>query len=237
MIPAVPDAKPKAIRRSGVVTPHTLNWWRRALVFLIASLLRLVAATLRYRWEFHPSIEANTNRPVIFCTWHNRVALSHMMYRGYIRHVRQEPRLAAVVSASRDGAIISGVLKHFGVESARGSSSKRGTQAFLELLSAAERGCDLAITPDGPRGPRHVVQGSAIALAQLAGRPILPALYTLRWKICLKSWDRFQIPLPFSRAIMRFGELMVIPPGQTTDEERERLRAELQRRLEALTED
>ena len=237
MIPAVADAKPKAIPRSGVVTPYSLNWWRRALVSLIALFIRVLAATLRYRWEFHSGVLANDKRPVVFCTWHNRVLLSHMMYRGYIGHVRQAPHLAAVVSASRDGAIIAGVLERFGIESARGSSSKRGTKAFLELLSAAERGCDLAVTPDGPRGPRYVVQGGVIALAQLTGRPIIPAAYNFKWKICLKSWDRFQIPLPFSRAVMTFDEPMTVPPEQTSDEQRERLRAELQRRLEALTRD
>jgi len=237
MIPAVPDAKPRAKPQSGVVVPHSLNLPRRALVFLIAWVIRLIAATLRYRWEFHPAVLANENRPVIFCTWHNRVVLSSIIHRAYSQRVRQTRGLAAVVSASRDGAIIAGVLEKFGIESARGSSSRRGAQAFLELLRASERGCDLAVTPDGPRGPRYVAQMGAIALAQLTGKPILPAACNLRWKICLKSWDRFQIPLPFSRAITTFGEPIIVPPDQISDEQREVFRAELQRRLDALTED
>lgn len=237
MIPAVPDAKPKATPRSGVVVPHALNWWRHGLVRLIALFIRLLALTLRYRWEFHPGILANQNRPVIFCTWHNRVLLSHMMYRGYTQHIRETRRLGAVVSASRDGAIIAGVLERFGITAARGSSSRRGSQALLELLTLSEAGHDLAVTPDGPRGPRYAVQMGAIALAQLAGKPIIPAAYSFRQKICLKSWDGFQIPLPFTRAIMRFSEPMIVPPDQTSDEQREIFRAELQRRLIELTDD
>jgi lysophospholipid acyltransferase (LPLAT)-like uncharacterized protein len=237
MIPAVPDAKPKATPKSGIVTPHRLNLPRRALVFMIASGIRLLSGTLRYQWIFPPSLLANEKRPVVFCTWHNRLALSATIYRAYNRKVRQPPRLATIVSASRDGAIIAGVLKQFGIEAVRGSSSKRGAQAFLELLTAAEQGFDLAVTPDGPRGPRYVVQPGVIALAQLTGRPIIPFASTIRWKFCLKSWDRFQIPLPFSRAIMKFGEPLFVPPEQTSDDQRESLRHELQRRLEALTED
>src|SRR5436190_8288778 len=152
MTAAMPDAKPKAKPQSGIVVPHALNWWRRALVWSIAVAIRMIAATLRWRWEFHPALLANQNRPVIFCTWHNRVALSPMIYRGYVRRIQQPPRLAAVVSASRDGAIIAGVLKEFQIASVRGSSSRRGSQAILELLTAIQAGHDLAVTPDGPRG-------------------------------------------------------------------------------------
>jgi lysophospholipid acyltransferase (LPLAT)-like uncharacterized protein len=233
MIPAVPDAKPRAKRQSGIVVPHTLNWWRRALVWIIAAVIRIIASTLRWRWEFHPALTANRNRPVIFCTWHNRVVLSPMIYRGYIRHIQQTPRLAAVVSASRDGAIIAGVLQSFDIQCVRGSSSRRGSQALLELITAIGAGHDLAVTPDGPRGPRYTAQAGAIALAQLTGKPLIPAACNVRWKICLKSWDRFQIPLPFSSVTMRFGQPMTVAP----ESEREELRAELQRRMDALTED
>ena len=233
MIPAMPDAKPRAKPQSGIVVPYKLNWWRRLLVFTTHWLIRTVGVTMRYRWEFHPGVLANAKRPVIFCVWHNRLALSPMIYRAYSRHVRQTPRLTAVVSASRDGAIIAGVLKSFGIDSARGSSSRRGAQAFLELLSAADMGSDLAVTPDGPRGPRYVVEAGAVALAQMTGRPIIPVGPVVQWKISLKSWDRFQIPLPFSRAIIKFGAPMQVPP----DHDRELLRAELQRHLDEISKD
>ena len=93
----------------------------------------------------------------------------------------------------------------------RGSSSRRGPQALLELTSWAERGYDLAITPDGPRGPCYVVQEGVMALAQVTGLPIVPFSYHLRWKIRVKSWDRFQIPLPFSPCDMIIGKPVRVP--------------------------
>ena len=115
-------------------------------------------------------------------------------------------------------------------------ASRRGPQALLELTTWAERGYDLAITPDGPRGPRYEVQAGAIALAQLTGQPLVPCCYSLAWKITLKSWDRFQIPLPFGRAVMRFGEPLRVP-REASDEQRELLRLQLQERLRELTVD
>jgi lysophospholipid acyltransferase (LPLAT)-like uncharacterized protein len=146
----------------------------------------------------------------------------------------QPHQIAAIVSASKDGGVVARVLEHFGAEPVRGSSSRRGPQALLELTTWAERGYDLAITPDGPRGPRYTVQPGALALAQLTGQPLVPAAYCLRWKICLKSWDRFQIPLPFGRAVMKFGEPLRVP-REATDEERELLRQQFEQRLKDLT--
>ena len=83
--------------------------------------------------------------------------------------------MAAMVSASKDGGFLASILECFGVQPVRGSSSRRGPQALLELTGWAERGYDLAITPDGPRGPRYVVQEGIIALAQVTGLPIVPA--------------------------------------------------------------
>ena len=82
--------------------------------------------------------------------------------------------MAALVSASKDGGFLSGILELFGVQPVRGSSSRRGPQALLELTTWAERGHDLTITPDGPRGPCYQVQDGVMSLAQLTGLPIVP---------------------------------------------------------------
>jgi len=133
------------------------------------------------------------------------------------------PGLAALVSASKDGAFLTAILERFGVQPVRGSSSRRGAQALLELATWAERGYDLAITPDGPRGPRYVVQDGTMALAQITGLPVVPASFRLEWKIQLKSWDRFQIPVPFSRCEIYVGKMLTVP-RDISDEEREKLR-------------
>jgi lysophospholipid acyltransferase (LPLAT)-like uncharacterized protein len=144
--------------------------------------------------------------------------------------------LAALVSASRDGGLLARVLENFGVQPVRGSSSRRGAQALLELTSWAERGYDLAITPDGPRGPCYVVQEGLTSLGQLTSLPIIPVSCAIGWKIRMKSWDRFQIPLPFARCIVRFGEPVRIG-REASEAERESARMELERRLLALTTD
>jgi len=224
-------------RKSGVVVPHSPKWHQRLGAWTLWALFNLISATLRYR--FHDTYDFMTRkdvRQVIYCTWHNRLALSMKLYANYgLRH-HQAAGLAGLVSASRDGAFLSAVLERFGVQPVRGSSSRRGGQAMLELTTWAERGYDLAITPDGPRGPRYVVQDGAMALAQVTGLPLVPASYYLRWKIQLKSWDGFQIPLPFSRCDVFTGRLTQVP-REISDAEREELRKQLETELRAITRD
>jgi lysophospholipid acyltransferase (LPLAT)-like uncharacterized protein len=112
------------------------------------------------------------------------------------------------------------------VEQVRGSSSRRGPQALLELTSHAQKGYDLAVTPDGPKGPRYVVQTGVIALAQVTGLPIIPVTCNARLKLCLKSWDRFQIPMPFSRCEIILNEPILVPreaDAAKREEQRQRL--------------
>jgi lysophospholipid acyltransferase (LPLAT)-like uncharacterized protein len=104
------------------------------------------------------------------------------------------------------------------------------------LTTCAERGWDLAITPDGPRGPRYEAQDGVIATAQLTGLSILPVSYHLNWKIRLKSWDRFQIPLPFARCNVVFGNPIAVP-RDISDEERELLRKQLEQTLREISKD
>ena len=107
---------------------------------------------------------------------------------------------------------------------------------MLELTTWAERGYDLAITPDGPRGPRYIVQEGVTSLAQLTGLPIVAFSYNLNWKINVKSWDQFQIPLPFSRCEINAAEAIRVP-REATDAQREELRQHLESSLRALSRD
>ena len=224
-------------RKSGVVVPHSSQWRQRLGVWVFWVVFRLVSATLRYRIKDpHGFMPHKEIRQVIFCTWHNRLALSMKLHSTFRRRHHQTVGLAGLVSASRDGAFLAAILERFGIQPVRGSSSRRGGQALLELTTWAERGYDLAITPDGPRGPRYVVQDGTMALAQVTGLPIVPASYHLQWKIQLKSWDRFQIPLPFSRCEIIIGQVMRVP-REASDAERESLRQQLEAELRAITRD
>jgi hypothetical protein len=140
------------------------------------------------------------------------------------------------VSASKDGAFLAAILECFKVQPVRGSSSRRGPQALLELTTWAERGYDLAITPDGPRGPCYVVQDGVVLLAQITGLPVVPVAFNIRWKFRLKSWDRFQIPLPFSQCEIVFGEPVEVPRS-LSDSAREELRETLEQRLKKMSQD
>lgn len=224
-------------KRSGVVVPHKAKWHQRLAAALVYGLIRGVAATIRFELDDRADqFQAARTGKVIFATWHNRLALSLIIYRRYIVRVAPERRMAAMVSASRDGGLLARVLEHFGVEPVRGSSSRRGPQALREMISWAESGYDLAITPDGPRGPCYQVQDGVISTAQLTGLPIVPASYHLNWKFRPKSWDRFQVPMPFARCRIRVGEMMRVS-REATEAERETLRQRLEESMKAITED
>ena len=109
-------------------------------------------------------------------------------------------------------------------------------QALLELQTWAEKGLNLALTPDGPRGPCYTVQEGAILLAQITGFPIIPIGYYAKWKWKIKSWDRFQIPLPFSRCEI-FLDAPIRIGREISDIDRERARQELESRLKAISKD
>jgi hypothetical protein len=221
----MPDNAGLRARSGGLVVPHKPKSSQCIIAWLVFLVERFVTASLRCKWRDHSGLAKSRNgQPVIFCLWHNRLAISMVVHRRYPR------KLAALVSASKDGALLAAILEIFGVEQVRGSSSRRGPQALLELASRAELGYDLAVTPDGPKGPRYFVQKGVIALAQVTGSPIIPVTCNTQWKIRLKSWDRFQIPLPFSRCELILNEPILVP-REAGEVRREELRVELETSL------
>lgn len=231
-----PAAAGRPARRSGPVVPHRLGPGRRCLAAAVSGLIRLTALTLRRRLDIHPAFEEAARGPVIFCVWHNRLPLCLIVYR-LLLPIRNRPhRMAAMVSASRDGAVVARVLELFGVQPVRGSTSRRGPQALLELTTWAERDYDLALTPDGPRGPCYEVQPGPILLARLTGLPVIPVSYRLGWKIRLNTWDRFQVPLPGSRFEIKVGAPVWVP-RDSSEQAMESLRQQLQAELRRITQD
>jgi lysophospholipid acyltransferase (LPLAT)-like uncharacterized protein len=239
-MPDIPTPTPDVRRQprtSGVVVPHAPTWKQRAGARLVYLMIRSLAATLRYQWTDrsgfydHPPAKA-----VIITTWHNRLALVLQAYFGYIKKRNQTPGLVAMISASRDGGFLEGIFDCFGVRTVRGSTSRRGAQALRELTTLARQGYDLGLTPDGPRGPCYVAQDGVIYLAQLTGLPILPLSYQLSWKIRLKSWDRFQIPLPFSRCEVFLGKPIYVP-REASPAERGALLKQLEQSLKEISSD
>ena len=146
----------------------------RLLAIVGATILRLLFLTLRLALEDRAGLSKNVPRtPVIICFWHNRILGITLTF---LRHYPGKARKGVTVltSASRDGEILAQLVGQFGMRVVRGSSSRRGSRALLELVDKVRKGRDIAITPDGPRKPRYSLGPGAIALAQLTATPIVP---------------------------------------------------------------
>jgi lysophospholipid acyltransferase (LPLAT)-like uncharacterized protein len=229
-------SRPKR-KATGVIIPHTARWHQRFAAACIVAVLRIIAVTIRFRLDDRSEfLSGPSPGPAIYCFWHNRLALCVAVYRRFAEPRNPTSGMAALVSASKDGAFLSAILKAFRVQAVRGSSSRRGPQALLELTGWAEKGFDLAITPDGPRGPCYIIQDGVMSLAQLTGLPIIPTTFNLNWKVQVNSWDRFQIPLPFARCDVNVGKPVRVP-RDCTDDQRELLRQELERTLREMSKD
>ena len=179
------------------------GWRARLLIAVCYRIFQLWVRTLRFEIDDRAGIVGKPPRGRFIATvWHNRLFLFPYAVRRFL----PETRGAALVSASRDGAMLAQILKRFDFDAVRGSSSRRGATALLELADVIARGGEAAITPDGPRGPAYHLSGGIISLAQISGADILPMNFEFSRSWRLNSWDRFIVPKPFSRVRVVFGE-------------------------------
>ncbi|MDP8214114.1 MAG: lysophospholipid acyltransferase family protein [Candidatus Euphemobacter frigidus] len=166
-------------------------------------------------------------KPVIFAFWHNRFIMMPYIYRFRFR----KERIAVIVSLSRDGELVGRFLGRYCFKVVRGSSSRGGKRAFLKLIRSLRNGWDVAVTPDGPRGPRYRIQDGIISLASVSGAPIVPVSYASSLRFVFKgSWDHFRLPLPCSRIKLVFAPPLRVG-REVKERERSGLREELRRRL------
>jgi hypothetical protein len=185
--------------------------------YLGGFLLKLQARTLRVKWEDDAGFYAGKrSRPVIVCIWHNRLLAAVLVdYRA--NKPRRIP-LSVLTSASKDGGWLAAIARRFRMGAVRGSSSRRGVAALLELSRHLGGGGDVAITPDGPRGPNYHIAPGILYLAQHAGVGIVPLEIQMSsyWRIG-KRWDALWVPKPFSKITMRFRKQLEIA-GEMEDE-------------------
>jgi len=202
----------------------------KILATLGVFLLRLLFATIRLRFNDRIGITTgHYKKPVIMCFWHNRIlGITLGFLRRYPRRGRDG--VSVLTSPSRDGEIIAQVAKGFGMSASRGSSSRKGSQALLELIRLVESGGDIAITPDGPRGPRYRLGPGAILLAQTTGAVLAPVHASFSRCLRLKTWDGFIIPLPFSTISVTVDKMIPVP-RELTKKEFEGLRVGLETQL------
>lgn len=140
----------------------------------------------------------------ILAGWHNNIYFACWLLRNR--------NLISLVSNSSDGQWVAQLMAPFGFEMVRGSSSKGGTQALLQMTRHAHKGRSFVISPDGPRGPRYHLQSGVIMLAKMTGLPIIPWHYeaSSQW-VFRKTWDQHKVPKPFSKIIHSFGDPFYVP--------------------------
>jgi lysophospholipid acyltransferase (LPLAT)-like uncharacterized protein len=193
--------------------------WGQKLLLLVISilgpiLLLLYGFTWRVKWSGVENLQdaRAVSGSVLFAFWHSR--LLGLCYTHRFRGI------GIMVSKSFDGEWISRVVGHLGYRVFRGSASRDGAPALLEMLRSTDAG-DLALTVDGPRGPAETVKPGIFSLASKSGLPVVPISYraTRAWR--LKSWDRFIIPKPFSIVTVVYGRHIMVPADLGNDAIRE----------------
>ena len=205
---------------------------KRLKFLLIATvgrwLLDVLMATTRFTVEHGERYGAfvRRNEPVIFALWHGRLLP--------LTYYHRDQGVTAIISRSEDGEYIARVVEGWGYNTVRGSTSRGGSRGLRGLVKAARAGHSLAITPDGPRGPRQSLQPGVITLAQLSGLPIIPIVAGCDRAWWPGSWDRFCIPKPFARVHIVYGKPRFVD-RDATPAELERFARELERDLNALT--
>lgn len=203
-----------------------------AVQFLIGRSIGLYmlfcGATTRWRRVNRAAVEPFWTRPdhrVICGVWHGRFMLAHCLWA----FEPQVPKAKFLISRSREGGIVAHAARTVGSEVIRGSAGKRGQQkggvgATFEMVRHMEGGGMMAITPDGPRGPRMRAKMGPIQIARMAQAPLLPFVWSTRWRIVFDSWDRLVLPLPFGRGALVWGNAIPAPAPDASAEEMERIR-------------
>ena len=195
---------------------------------LLSAALWVLNKTVRMRFVNGDELFGRWQRgeQVIIAFWHNRAVMMPLAYRG--------PKLCIMNSQHRDGEIATRALARWGIRSVRGSATRGGAFAFMQLVHAYRDGYDLAVVPDGPRGPRYIVKPGVVHLARATGAPIFPVTYAANRQRQLRSWDRLIIPLPFARIVYMAGDPIDVPRDADATM-LEAKRRELEDRLNTIT--
>jgi lysophospholipid acyltransferase (LPLAT)-like uncharacterized protein len=215
------------------VTDWRTSAWKRAQVSLIARigypLINALGHTLRFRVEglhHYDAIVASGRQPVM-AFWHGRILPATFYFR--------RRGIVVITSENFDGEWIARIIERFGYGTARGSTSRGARRAMVGLIRAMKEGKPAGFTLDGPRGPAHIAQPGAVWLAHTTGNPMLPFHLEAAGAWTLRSWDRTQIPKPFTNVALVVGEPIPVEAG-ATEAQLESARLLLEQRLKELEE-
>ncbi len=211
--------------------PWRSSWRKRAEVAAIAGigypLINALGHTLRWRVEGLEHLDAilASNRQPVMAFWHARILPATFYFR--------RRGIVVITSENFDGEWIARIIRRFGYGTARGSTTRGAKRAMLQLVRDMEAGQPAGFTVDGPRGPARVVQPGAVWLAKTTGNPVLPFHLEAARSWSVRSWDKTQIPKPWTTVSLVVGEPMEVP-RDLSDEGLEAARVELEQRLYGL---
>lgn len=198
------------------------QWWRDRRPYLLSGAIYAVARgiglTLRIQtkgWEKVKDLPVGR----IYAGWHGRSFIPANFFKGR--------GVWGIFSLSRDGELQTRIFTKFGFQAIRGSTGRGGERALVESIRVLKKGGEMAITPDGPRGPSHIVQGGIMMMARKSGCALVPVGSSSRRGAYVKTWDRYLIPCPFSRCAFVFGEPIFVP-ADADEETVEALRLQVQ---------
>jgi lysophospholipid acyltransferase (LPLAT)-like uncharacterized protein len=227
----VPDASggPSPAAADGVIAPtpaKRLDWRSRVAVAAGTSLIRVLAATWRFRQLNYEPVAAfrAERRAAIYAFWHAQMLPFLALHRN--------ANAAVLVSVHRDGERITHAAARFGFRAIRGSTSRGAAGALRGLVRALQDGLEVVVTPDGPRGPAEQFAAGTLIAAQQAGVPVVLMAAAARRAWRLGSWDRFMIPQPWTRITVAYSE--PIPVTGSSPREAAAAAADFQARLIAL---
>ncbi|MCU0316068.1 MAG: lysophospholipid acyltransferase family protein [Fimbriimonadaceae bacterium] len=208
------------------------QWWRNVRPIVASRplywFIRLLLMTVKLKtegWEEFQSLEGGK----IFAAWHGRTIMGTHLFRNQ--------GVYCIISHSKDGEMQNYIFSKFGFKTIRGSTGRGGMKAAIEAIRVLREGHTIAFTPDGPRGPSGIVQSGIMLMARKSGAALIPVGFSVDRRWLFRSWDRYLIPKPFSKALMIFGEPIYVSDqaGEAEEEIRRKFEDEI-RRLEALAE-
>lgn len=170
------------------------------LPFILQLIVRLIYLTNKK--TYHYSCDIGQDKSIIVAMWHGDLLMQPLNYRNF----RPSGKIKVIVSEHRDGETIRKVVEYLGIDSIQGSSSKGGAKALITAIKSLKKGIDVAITPDGPRGPIYSIADGIVALSQKTDTQIVPfsSIPSKYWQF--RSWDKFIVPKPFGTIDFFVGE-------------------------------
>jgi len=200
--------------------PAVVPWYHWAWVVPVALFLRLWLATLRFRCNVERIDDSEG--PVVLLLWHDKLFVSSWIANRYFKRP-----VTALISTSKDGAWLVAFFKFMGITAVRGSSNRRGAAALITLTRSMRAGSHAGITPDGPKGPALEFKSGAVSLARLTRSPFV--VMGIRYHSCwrMQSWDRFALPVPFSKVEVTLLCESKPTEGETDEAVASRLQARL----------